>query len=358
MPQHLLTILLFFCSLVTSPLIGQGRLFTPDTLHNFGIVTEGNGVVEHPFTVKNTGRRALIIKSVESDCGCTVAALDTNFIAPGEEKRLVVSFNPENRPGRFQKKVTLIAENEPKPVTFHIQGKVIPENFNPSRAYPARQGNLKTKYNSFYFGKVFNDQVVSKVFGIYNSGNKPITLKLLSSPAVAAVSLSANILKPGEAGTIAINFNAPELNQLGYYTDTIQIETSDMPQAIKQYTLVATIVPRLAAVKKDQLNDAPRLVTSKDEHNFGIVEKDDEATASFILSNEGRENLEILGVEVNCSCLATRLNKRVIKPGKRQEMKLTFTGANRNRREIKQVNIFTNDPLQPVKQLTIRAYVK
>lgn len=358
MQQRLLIVLLISCFLVTSPLIGQGHLVVPDTLHDFGIVREGSGVVEHPFTIKNTGRSALTIKSVESDCGCTVAALDTNVIAPNEEKKLVVSFNPENRPGVFRKKVTLVPENGSSPVFLYIRGKVTPENFNPLRAYPARQGHLNTRYNSFYFGEVFNDRVISKVFGMYNSGDQPITLNILSSPAVAAIDLSTRILEPGETGTIAINFNVPEVNQLGYYTDTIQIETSDTAQAIKQYNLVAAVVPRLAAVEKEKLDDAPRLVTNKNKHDFGVVGKDKEVSTSFILSNPGRENLEILEVEASCSCLTTHLNQRVIKPGERQEMKLTFTGANRNRRQIKQVNIFTNDPRQPVKQLTIRAYVK
>jgi hypothetical protein len=50
--------------------------------------------VENVFTLKNVGTKELVIDRVTSSCGCTAALLSDKTIAPGEEAKLRVAYDP------------------------------------------------------------------------------------------------------------------------------------------------------------------------------------------------------------------------------------------------------------------------
>jgi hypothetical protein len=51
-------------------------------------------LVNHTFTVKNTGGAPLLIKRVSTSCGCTKATIDSEEIAPGQTTDMLVTFDP------------------------------------------------------------------------------------------------------------------------------------------------------------------------------------------------------------------------------------------------------------------------
>ena len=67
--------------------------------YDFGKV--GNTAqVEHVFLVANEGAAPLVINSLDSGCGCTVAKSGTNSIAPGSNTEVTVRFDTANRTGK------------------------------------------------------------------------------------------------------------------------------------------------------------------------------------------------------------------------------------------------------------------
>jgi len=80
--------------------------------HDWGKVP-GTETVEHVFKVRNTGGAALNIARVQTSCGCTAAVLDHQFLKPGEETRLKVTFDPRGRHGA-QTRTIWIHSNDPK----------------------------------------------------------------------------------------------------------------------------------------------------------------------------------------------------------------------------------------------------
>jgi hypothetical protein len=69
--------------------------------------------VEHVFKVRNTGGAGLNIARVQTSCGCTAAVMDHQFLKPGEETRLKVTFDPRGRSGP-QTRTIWIHSNDPK----------------------------------------------------------------------------------------------------------------------------------------------------------------------------------------------------------------------------------------------------
>lgn len=99
--------------------------FKTETI-NYGEVVKGedSGVREFVFT--NIGDAPLIIKKVNSSCGCTVAEKPDAPIMPGKSDKIVVKYNMN--PGPISKTVTVETNAVNKPngvVPLRIKGTVI-----------------------------------------------------------------------------------------------------------------------------------------------------------------------------------------------------------------------------------------
>lgn len=110
-----------------------GNLEIRENYYDFGTV--GLDIVEHTFTVKNTGAGPLTIQQLSTSCGCTAARIETDgyqspmfgmnhgnlpptdvTLAPGEEATIVAAYNPlahgrQNAAGRFHRVVYVQTEN-------------------------------------------------------------------------------------------------------------------------------------------------------------------------------------------------------------------------------------------------------
>lgn len=91
-------------------------------LINYGKVTKGsNG--ERIFTFTNTGDAPLIIKRVQSSCGCTIPKKPEKPIMPGEKGEIKVSYDT-NRVGGFSKTITIYSNAKTPRKLIRIKGVV------------------------------------------------------------------------------------------------------------------------------------------------------------------------------------------------------------------------------------------
>jgi len=82
-------------------------------IHKFGEISEGEiGICE--FYFRNVGNTNLIIKSIESSCGCTVVKWKKKPIKVGEESKITVEFNSKGRHGKQYKVLTIFANTKRK----------------------------------------------------------------------------------------------------------------------------------------------------------------------------------------------------------------------------------------------------
>jgi hypothetical protein len=96
-----------------------------ETQKDFGIVKEGD-VIDHEFIFTNTGKSNLIIRKINSSCGCTTAAPKITTIKPGEQSSLSASFRTTGFTGRQSKTITVIT-NDPKrsTVVLRLSGTIV-----------------------------------------------------------------------------------------------------------------------------------------------------------------------------------------------------------------------------------------
>ena len=77
-----------------------------ETTHEFGVISEGEKA-KHTFQFINDGTEPLILTNVKASCGCTTPKWPREPIMPGETGEIQAIYNSKNRPGKFNKAITI-----------------------------------------------------------------------------------------------------------------------------------------------------------------------------------------------------------------------------------------------------------
>ncbi|MBN1845468.1 MAG: DUF1573 domain-containing protein [Sedimentisphaerales bacterium] len=137
-----------------------------------------------------------------------------------------------------------------------------------------------------------------------------------------------------------------------------EVKKTTVPQPTPQQRL-NQLREKVQQERTSRRDDAGLLVANEALHDFGEVEPQKKLQASFELTNTGTQDLTIKDVQSSCSCLATNLDNKVLKPGQSVPMAVTFTTPDRAGRVVKNVRISTEVPAKPeVLVLQVAARVK
>ncbi len=93
--------------------IGYPKFEFTKEIHKFGKISEGE-IVVCEFYFKNTGNANLIIKAIESSCGCTNIKWKKQPIKVGEESKITVEFDSKKRHGKQYKVLSIFANTKRK----------------------------------------------------------------------------------------------------------------------------------------------------------------------------------------------------------------------------------------------------
>jgi len=101
-----------------------------------------------------------------------------------------------------------------------------------------------------------------------------------------------------------------------------------------------------------------RITFDKESWDFGKIKEGDIPSYVFVFRNSGDEPLVIRRVRTSCGCTAALVSDKTLEPGDKGELKVTFNSRGYEGNVAKYVYVESNDPDQPVKQLTISANVQ
>jgi hypothetical protein len=97
-----------------------------DTLHDFGIMHEGETAV-YDFEFVNNGKKPLLISSAAGSCGCTVPLYPREPLAPGAKGVIKVKFNSAEKQGHQEKSVILHSNSRRGTYTLYVKADVKPK---------------------------------------------------------------------------------------------------------------------------------------------------------------------------------------------------------------------------------------
>jgi len=120
------TVLAFFAvvqmSFRNATNLNKAMIEVKNTTHDFGKIPQGKPVTAE-FTVKNTGSAPLIIETINTSCGCTIADFTKTPILPKQTGTVKVTYNA-NATGSFSKTATIISNAENKTFVLMLKGEV------------------------------------------------------------------------------------------------------------------------------------------------------------------------------------------------------------------------------------------
>uniref|UniRef100_A0A7V2ZJ83 DUF1573 domain-containing protein n=1 Tax=Ignavibacterium album TaxID=591197 RepID=A0A7V2ZJ83_9BACT len=207
------------------------------TEYNFGDIKQGD-VVSYDFKIMNNGGDVLKIIDVRASCGCTAAQPDKKELKPGETTTIKVTFNSKGRKGAQIKTVRVITNDpEKSDINFVIRCNILTDE--------NKSGNsgavLFLPENQYNFGKVKEGTTVSHTFEVVNKGSDVLKIQdVRTSCGCTAALVSSSELKPGEKGTLKVDFDTK--GRQGKMSRTISIVSNDQEQPTKVITIYAEVL--------------------------------------------------------------------------------------------------------------------
>jgi len=329
-----------------------------EKIHDFGELYEMGGVAQYDFTFTNNAGRPIRILSVQASCGCTTPDWSKEPIAQGKTGFIKVSFDPIGKPGFFNKTLTVATDLDANSIILQIKGQVVAAAKSPEVMFPAENGSLRLKANSFNLGKVFINRETSAVeFDIYNSSAKAIHFSKSISPAYVVVTTPDSIASKSK-GKIKLSYNGKMKNQYGFVSDNIELITDDEENPRKPFSVYATIEEYFAPLSVEEADKAPVLLLELSEVDLGRTKAGNSLSKSIRIKNQGKKDLLIHTIQSNCTCVVVQSPKTKLKSGEETELQITLNGQGRTGTLQKALTIYSNDPRNPVQRITLTAYIE
>jgi Protein of unknown function (DUF1573). len=346
-------------ALVAVAMMAQQAVITFEkTDHDFGKINEADGKVTTVFTFKNEGMEPLVLSNVRASCGCTTPKWPRQPIEPGQTGEITVTYNPNGRPGRFTKTVT-ITSNATEPTTrVTIKGEVIPKPAKPVDKYPVKMGELSLKQKEVNFAKLLNTATKTYEIEYANQTDHDITVAIVPAKGqekyLDAVVTLANV-KPQETGKVQIALTPETANIFGPIEGSFLIVVNGKQVATDEYKIIvrADIDEDFSTLSAEDHRNAPILDVAATV-NMGNIAAGKVGKRTVSLTNVGADPLKIRRVLNNNKELKATYNKSELKNGKSAQLKLEVPTAGLQAGAYsRQLTLITNDPAKPKFIITI-----
>lgn len=225
-------------------------------------------------------------------------------------------------------------------------------------------GKLMLSTVNIDWGNVQLGKSYTQSIKIYNATSKKAILKIYNTnPEFKVIKIGKKQINPEKetflipafhSDSIKVIFSPNDTSSIGELKKDIYIETDGklLVAPLEQHATILENFENLSNNKK-----YPIINIDKDTFNFGTITWKDRPTATFLLKNEGEQNLIIRKVEKKCGCTNAYTVDRVIFPGKSTILNVTFNPMGKNGKQSTQIRIFCNDPKHPVIEFTITGCV-
>jgi hypothetical protein len=229
-----LTILLALCTFCAA-----AQLKFSVQQHSFGQVPEAGGEVSYTFEFTNAGAAPIIITNVESSCGCTTPEWSKQPVLPKQKGFVKAIFDPKDRPGIFEKEITVTTKNET--VKLKISGEVQPKTKGVTDLYPRSMGQLRLKSLNLPFAQVYKNEILTDSLPIINTGTTPLNIAFTNVPEHLHIVARPQTLQPNQKGSIVCTYSVNKKQGEGYLTDKLALTLNGASGKGYELTVSASI---------------------------------------------------------------------------------------------------------------------
>ena len=357
--------LLLLAVVVSLVCFAQPEIKFENTTYDFGKIKEEGGKVTGKFIFTNVGNEPLELTNVRPGCGCTAANYSKGAIAPGEQGFIEATYNPYNRPGAFNKNIR-VTTNEPRflenekatPHMIFIKGEVIkrpPTEFEKA-GYNKGNGMVRIKEPDVTHN-LLNTGSVKDTFYIRNFWNKAVSVQLDNNNGyISEVYRNFGAeLQPGQEGFFVLQYDASKRNKFGQVKDMVNIITNDSTNQKKPIHYAINIKEDFSKLTAKQRKNAPVSEISADNIDFGEMQKNTNKSETITLKNTGKNPLLIRNLESSNSMFKVSCNMMEIPSGATAQVTVSLKTPNRSSNHTATIDIITNDPVNPIRTIQLKA---
>lgn len=327
--------------------------------HNFGVIKEENGNASYTFEFTNTGKTPIKLTNVQASCGCTSPTWTKEDIQPRNIGKITAVYNPKDRPGIFNKSITVTSTGTPQTIVLTIKGEVIPRTKGIQDIYPIEKGNIRMSVANVHFEKVYHDEQAKfqKVM-LYNQGTKDIKINKITplTPYITFKQPQTDIIKPKDSLKLEVGFDATKQTEWDYMGNWLNVETNDTAptnaESIKQIYVGGNVVENFGNMTKDA--KIPTVKYDRNAHDFGKIAIGKQFKTNFTITNTGNAPLIIRQVKATCGCTAGKPAKTTLYPNESTQFDATFSSVGKKAGlQNQEITIITNDPAMPKQVLKL-----
>lgn len=340
-----LVILVFSFSIVYS----QAIITFDRQQHDFGSIKEVEGTVSYNFTFKNTGNAPILIKNVESSCGCTSPEWTRQPVLPGKTGFVKATFDPKDRPGYFDKTITVFSNARNPVVELKIKGSVEAKNRTVLDDYPYELASgIRLPVDHISLMKVVKGETKTMAYTIYNNAGKHISVAFADLPAYLKVEIEPRQIEAGKTASLKASYLTGQQGEFGLNEEMISLVVDG-----KKYPLKVSIF-----IEEDfsgtDLQNAPVLETDKKYYSFGSVSSVSGTHYSYKITNTGKSPAKIYRVYANDKRVEVKVGKMTLASGESTEVTVkTVPGAAQGKLSCL-ISVISNCPREP--ELNLRFY--
>jgi hypothetical protein len=333
--------------LITGNVFSQQRDATisfKEESYNFGAIKAADGLVTHVFEFTNTGSMPLIIKNVETSCGCTTPEWTKQPVMAGAKGIIKVSFNPEGRSGPIDKTITISSNAAKSPVYLKITGSIIPKALAVQEEYRFATGDIHFKASQIGFNTIHPAQVRTEKVDMMNTGKSAVKISFLNVPSYLSIKAVPEILQPDQKGVVSITYDGAKRNDWDFLIDYVYMSLNDKKDNSYKLTITATLEEDYSGFTTEQLANAPKVVFENTSYTFGNIKPGQKVEYDFKIKNEGKSTLKIRKISTSCGCTTIDPKDKEIKAGQASSIKAIFNSTGKYGPQNKSITVITNDP--------------
>ena len=352
--------ILILTMLCNFEIFAQQSLVFEHTHHSFGNIREEAGRVHHTFRFRNGADEPVVILSVATTCGCTVAQFDRRPILPDSVGVIEVSFDPKDRPGTFSKEVSVFTSRGGKAQKLKIEGFVEERPRSVEERFPHFVGSgVRLEDNFHAFAYVEQGKPAMTTIKIINTSSRPVRIRAFEQRESGVLQLRyPERLLPQEQDEVVIIYNVPVgSDRFGTVDAMVDFEINGR-HSQSFISLTGIIVDNR---DKIDANCAPKVEVMKNIVKFGAVKRHgEERIDHFVIENKGTAPLKIRAVEVLHSTLTLSLSAgEEIAVGEKREVELRLNPLRIEYGPLSErIRIVTNDPEHPMRTLRVTAIIE
>lgn len=324
--------------------------------YNFGLMLEEEGPKTGHLSFVNEGNSPVTMVRVRPSCGCTSATYDEDPVAPGDTATIVFTYDPEGRPGRFEKSIRVTFADDSH-ARLGIRGNVLGTDSSLRTFYPIEVGTLRLTEDVVLADKVRFGAVINRFITGYNASTDTIRPQLSAISNGLTIVPSTEVVAPGDLVTYAIAYDSRATEITGPVALSFEVAENDRPEAQRHtVTFRAENIPDIGRYGND-INVVPLIYLAPSPLDLGELIGKQAAKPqrrTVAVTNEGKSVLRVTRVYSDSPAVKAVKLPGDIAPGHTSKIEIEVDPRRLDDGPFRiELKVVSSDPIHPIQTLNI-----